>query len=400
MNYYFGCGPCSFPSLSLFLKGNSDQMRKLNPARLLLPLALLYALASAASAQTHVDARGALSTFPDSQAVLFVDAHRIVNDILPRVMPPAEYQKLLANAKKVGLDVRGLQFAAVGVRFNTDAPAGTPPEFVLVVKGNFNADSMLALGKIMLAAQNVQSREETYGGKSIEIINTDAIAKSMDKGDENKDANGEPAKPKPMPYPEVAVTALDSSTLVVGVPAFVHSAIDAAGGQGALKPTLLGLAAQDPNAIWSLTAELPPNLAQMAHGYGMPANTQFDEMIGWVKQLNVSQGMTAVDFTLGVAVTTDRPEHASALSGLITMGQAAAENMLREAASKEKGKDAVRAREGLAMLSSAVNRTDGDTLFLRISVPQQTIFNMIKEERSKDAKKPVPRTTRRRLRRR
>lgn len=374
-------------------------MRKLNPARLLLPLALLYALASAASAQTPVDARGALSTFPDSQAVLFVDAHRIVNDILPRVMPPAEYRKLLTDAKKVGLDVRGLQFAAVGVRFKDDAPAGTPPEFVLVVKGNFNADSMLALGKIMLAAQNVQSREETYGGKSIEIINTDAIAKSVDKG-KGSGADGEGSKPKPLPYPEVAVVALDSSTLVVGVPAFVHSAIDAAGGQGVLKPTLLELAAQDPNAIWSLTAELPPNLAEMAHGYGMPVNAQFDEMIGWVKQLNVSQGMTALDFTLGVAVTTDQPEHASALSGLISMGQAAAENMLREAASKTKGKDAARVSEGLAMLSSAVNRTEGNTLFLRISVPQQTVFDMIKEERLKEARKPVPRTTRRRLRRR
>src|SRR5215212_2387429 len=109
-------------------------MRKLNPARLLLPLALMSALASSAVAQTRVDARGALSTFPDSQAVLFVNAERIVNDVLPKLMRPADYQKMLDDTKKVGFDVRGLQFAAVGVRFNGDVPAGTPPEFVLVVK--------------------------------------------------------------------------------------------------------------------------------------------------------------------------------------------------------------------------------------------------------------------------
>ena len=137
-------------------------MRKLNPARLLLPLALMYALASSAVAQTPVervsvvsvptvDARGALSTFPDSQAVLFVNAHRIVNDVMPRVVPPADYQKMLDETKKVGFDVRGLQFAAAGIRFNADAPAGTPPEFVLVIRGNFNADSMLMLGKVALA---------------------------------------------------------------------------------------------------------------------------------------------------------------------------------------------------------------------------------------------------------
>ena len=375
-------------------------MRKLNPARLLLPLALLCALASSAVAQAPVDARSALSTFPDSQAVLFVNAHRIVNDVLPRVMTPAEYQKMLDESKKVGFDVRGLQFAAAGVRFNTDAPAGTPPEFVVVIKGNFNADSMLALGKIMLAAKNLPSRTETYGSKTIEIIDADAINKSMNTGGGAQGADGEAPKPKPFPYSELAVTALDSNTLVAGVPAFVRSAVDASGGQGALRQSLVGLASQDPNAIWSLTAELPPNLAEMAHKYGVPANQQFDEMVGWVRQLNISQGMTALDFTLGVAVTTDQPEHASTFSGLVRMGQAFAENMLRDALSKAKGKDAVRAREGLAVLRSAVNRTEGNTLFLRVSVPQKTVFRIIDEDRPKGAKKPVRKATRRRARRR
>src|SRR5215213_3950919 len=99
-------------------------MRKLNLARLLLPLALMSALAASASAQTPVDARAALSTFPDSQAVLYVNARRIVNEVMPKVMPAADYQKMLKDTKTVGFDVRGLQFAAVGVRFNGDAPAG------------------------------------------------------------------------------------------------------------------------------------------------------------------------------------------------------------------------------------------------------------------------------------
>jgi hypothetical protein len=374
-------------------------MRKLNPARLLLPLALLCALASSAVAQTPVEARSALSTFPDSQAVLFFNAHRVINDVLPRVMTPAEYQKMLDESKKVGFDVRGLQFAAAGVRFNADAPAGTPPEFVVVIKGNFNADSMLALGKIMMAAKNLPSRTETYGSKTIEIIDADAINKSMNNGGGSQGADGDAPKPKPFPYTELAVTALDSNTLVAGVPSFVRSAVDALGGRGVLNPTLLGLASQDPNAIWSLTAELPPNLSEMAHRYGVPANQQFDEMVGWVRQLNISQGMTALDFTLGVAVTTDRPEHASAFSGLVRMGQSFAENMLREAASKAKGADAARAREGLAMLASAVNRTEGNTLVLRVSVPQKTIFKLINDERAKGAKKPVLRPRRRARRR-
>jgi hypothetical protein len=377
-------------------------MRKFNAARLLLPAALLIALAHAASAQTAVDERAALSTFPDSQAVLFVNARRVVNDVLPRVMTPADYRKMLAESQKVGFDVRGLQYAAVGVRFNADAPAGTPPDFVVVVKGNFNADSLLMLARIGMAAQNVQSREESYGSKSIEVISTDAVERMMGKGGGGKPegADGEAPRPKPFPYPELAFTALDSNTLVAGVPAFVRSAVDAAGGQGRLKPSMIGLAAQDANAIWSLTAELPPDLAGMAHRYGAPANQQFDQMVGWVKQLNVSQGMTALDYTLNVAVLTDQPEHASAFSGLIRMGQAFAENALREAASKEKGKDAARAREGLAVLSTAVNRTEGSTLILRVSVPQKAVADLIKDKRGKAPTTTTRRRTRRPARRR
>lgn len=359
-------------------------MRKLNPARLFLPLALLCALAAAASAQTASDARGALSTFPDSQAVLFINAHRVVNELMPKVMTPAEYRKMLDETKKVGFDVRGLQSVAAGIRFGDDAPAGAPPEFILVVKGNFNADALLTLGKITVAARDLPSRTETYGSKSLEIIDAEAFSKAMGNGGSmGEGADGEAPKPKPFPYKEVAVTALDSNTLVVGVPAFVRAAVDASGGQGALRPSLLSLASQDSDAIWSLTAELPPNLAEMAHKYGVPANEQFDQMIGWVKQLNISQGVTAADFTLGVAVTTDQPEHANAFSGLIRMGQAFVDNMLRDALSKAKGKDAARARQGLAMLASAVNRTDGSTLFLRVSVPQQTMFDLMKEQREK-----------------
>lgn len=382
-------------------------MRKPDPARLLLPLAMLFALAQAAAAQAPVDARGALSTFPDSQAVVFVNAQRLINDVLPRVVPAADYQKMLAETKKVGFDIRGLQFFAAGFRFDASAPAAAPPDFVMVVRGNFNADSLLLLGRVTLAAQNVQSREETYGSKSIEIISAEALAKLAGAGGGTGEgaggADGEGPKPGPsIPYQEVAVTALDSNTLVVGVPAFVRSAVDAAQGRGVLKPSMLALASQDRSAVLGFTAELPPNLAEVAHRYGVPANAQFDQMIGWVRQLNVSLGMTALDFTLSSAVTTDQPEHASAFSGLIRMGQAFAENALREEAAKPRNKEADIARAALGVLSKAVNRTDGNTLILNVSVPQKTVVGLINARRSKGAARTgtAPRPGRRGARRR
>src|SRR5215213_6818571 len=143
-------------------------MSKPKPVRLLLPLVLLFALAQAAAAQT--DARQALSGLPDSQAVLYVNAHRIVHDVLPRVMPPAEYAKMLAGAQKVGFDARGIDYVVVGARLADPPPANNLPEFVVVLRGNFSADSLLSLGRIAADAQNIKPRTETYGSKTLEII--------------------------------------------------------------------------------------------------------------------------------------------------------------------------------------------------------------------------------------
>src|SRR5215210_6080200 len=108
-------------------------MSKLKPARLLLSLALLFALTQTAAAQT--DARQALSGLPDSQAVLYVNAHRIIHDVMPRVMPPAQYAKMLAEAQKVGFDARGIDYVAVGARLADPPPANYLPDFVVVIHG-------------------------------------------------------------------------------------------------------------------------------------------------------------------------------------------------------------------------------------------------------------------------
>ncbi len=371
-------------------------MRKLLPARLLPSLALLFALAQAAPAQVAapVDTRGALAALPDSQAVLFVNVRRIVNEMLPKLMPPAEYQKMLTEVQKVGFDARGVEYAAVAVRLADPPPASGLPEFVIVVKGNFNADTLLALGRVVAGAQNVKTRSETYGSKTLEIIDLQALGKPAD----GTAAEGGD-RPKPSPYPEVAVTALDSSTLVAGVPAYVRAAVDAGGGRGALKPSMIDLAAHDPQALWSLTAELPPSLVDYLHKTGMPASQQSDEMISWVKQLSVAQAMDALNYTLSASVLTDSPEHASAFSGLVRMGLLAAQTALNAEAAKQtpKDKDYVKTQAALSALRTFVNRTDGTTLHLSLSVPQKTVAQLVRQEMTK---KPAPNTTTKPTRRR
>ncbi|HYH86744.1 MAG TPA: hypothetical protein VEX60_14930 [Pyrinomonadaceae bacterium] len=352
-------------------------MRKLTPARILSSLALLFAVSHAATAQVEQDARGALTPFPDSQAVLYVNARRIINEMLPRVMPPAEYRKMLADAQKAGFDARELDYAAVGVRFAEPAPASGLPEFVVVVRGGFNADTLLALARVGLESEKAKRRQESYGSKTLEIIDTS----NPDKPAEAAAKPGE--QPKPAPYPEVAFTTLDSNTLVFGVPNYVKAAIDSQGGQGRLKTSTLDLATNDPQALWSLTADIPPTLAEYLHKYGAPANQELDQMLGWMKQISLSQGMTALDFTLRAALLTDQPEHASAFSGLVRMGLLAAQTALSQEAAKKRSKDAVNARQALAALKTVVNRIEGSTLVLGVSVPQKVVADLVRSEMNK-----------------
>ena len=380
-------------------------MSKLKPARLLLSLALFFALAPAAAAQT--DSRSALSGLPDSQAVLYVNAHRIIHDVLPRVMPPAEYAKMLAEAQKVGFDVRGIDYVAVGARLADPPPANNLPEFVVVIRGNFNADTLLALGRVAAGAQNISPRSETYGSKTLEIIDLESLNKKPEgavggTGSGTGEGDGNPPKPKPMPYPEIAVMALDANTLVAGVPSYVKAVVDAAEGRGALKASMVDLAARDPQALWSLTVEPPPVLVDYLHKVGAPANKEFDQMIDWVKQVSLASGMDALNYTMSASVLTDSPEHASAFSGLVRMGLLAAQTGLNSEVAKQtpKHKDYAQTRAALDAIKTFVNRTEGNTLLLSFSVPQKAVNALMKKEWVTKKAKPTTSRPGRRARRR
>jgi hypothetical protein len=327
--------------------------------------------------------------------VLYVNAHRIIHEVLPRVMPPAEYAKMLAEAQKVGFDARGIEYVTVGARLADPPPANNLPDFVVVIHGNFNADTLLALGRMAAGAQNVTPRRETYGSKTLEIIDLESLNKKPEATDV-PDGQGD-AKPKPMPYPEVAVMALDANTLVAGVPSYVKSLVDAAGGRGALKPSMIDLASRDPQALWSLTVEMPPTLLDYLHKAGAPANKETDQMISWVKQVSLAQGMDTLNYTMNASVLTDAPEHASAFSGLIRMGLLAAQTALNSEAAKQtpKHKNYAQTRAALNALKTFVNRTEGNTLLLSVSVPQKTVHALVKKEMAPTRAKPTT-TTRRR----
>jgi hypothetical protein len=370
-------------------------MRRIFP-RIMAALVLVSA-ASVAAAQTSTDARQALSRFPESQGVLYLNASRIINVAMPRVMPPGEYQKMLDEARKVGVDARGIDYAIVGVRFAPSAPAGAPPEVLAVVRGSFNANALLTLARTFAGGQ-AKMREESYGAKSLLIMDL----RGEPKPEAGGEAGGGDSGPRsPTPFPEVAAAALDANTLVVGVPAYVKAAVDADAGSGGLKAAMIDLAARDQHSLMSLTADLPENLPDYAQKLGISLNEEARRMIGWLKSVSFSTGMDDVNFTSRVAVMTSAPEQASTLDGMLQFGLTAAEAALRSEAAKSK--DPAQARTALAALRGLTHGVEGSTLEVGVALPQATVTEMIRKEmRRKQAAaqgatkaRPRPRAARR-----
>jgi hypothetical protein len=365
-------------------------MRKLIVPSLLRAALAVFALASPASAQLVGDARNALTTFPESQAVLHVNAHRILNGALPRLLPKAEYDKMIAESRKVGFDVRDVHSVTAGIRFTEPAQPGGFPEVLLVVRGSFSADALLALARVAASTQNLQPREENYLGKPIQVFDLTSLSKG-----------GEGAKPSSLPFKEIAAVALNANTLVVGVPGYVRAAVDADNGQGRLQASLLDLAARDPQALWSLTAELPENMAQHVQKLGVPPNEELNRILGWLRQVSFSNGMDALNFTLRAAILADSPDHANAISGLVRMGLTAAESAAQRDIERKRRKpdESRQARIALNALRTFVNRTEGNTVLLGVSVPQSALAEVVRKEFVKRPAAP-PRGRRRAVRRR
>lgn len=364
-------------------------MRSMTPPALLRAALAVLTLAAAASAQELVDARNALSSFPDSQAVLFVNARRITTEALPRLLPKADYDKLIAQPQQFGFDVRDIDYIAVGARFADPSQPSGIPEVLIVVRGRIGADALLALARVAASTQNLTPTEESYAGKTIQVFDLTQL------GGGSGGANGEAPKPPPLPIKEVAAAALDANTLVIGIPAYVRAAVDASNGQGRLKPSLVELASRDPHALWSLTAELPPNLMQYAQQFGIPKNEEAERIAGWLKQISFSNGMDALNFTVRAAVLADQPDHANAISGFARMGmtalQTAAQNEIER--KRQKPAEARQAQIALRAMRTFTNQVDGSTVMFGASFPQSSVAEIVRKE---FLPKPATATKRRR----
>lgn len=349
--------------------------------KLIAIIALVAASSASASAQVLSGAaREDLSSLPDSQVVMFVNARRITNEALPRVASPAKYESVFADAKRMAnVDLRQIEYVLVGVRL-TNAPSSAlaPVEFGVVVRGGFNADALVSFARL---AQQGLYRDETHGGKTITIFKV-----SFDN-DANR-GTSVAQSPQPVSPSEVAVVALSADALLIGTPSYVTSALDARENESArVKTDLVDLALRNPDALVSLAGELPPSVSKYldsADGNkdlkNLFLNDETRRLIDSIRQIQASVNMTAAQFGLQTILRADSPENARAISGLVTTGINAAEAEIRKAAAKRGGRLTADDERAMSALTTLTNIASDNDLTLSVSVPQSTVTEMLRDK--------------------
>lgn len=264
-----------------------------------------------AQAQTATDAQvltTSLSTLPEAEVIVYVNASRIVTDVAPRVLPPKELQEMRNMLEQVKaftrIDLKDIEFMVLATRFSkpTGASMYPLPEAMFVTRGDFEVQPLL--GMAMMASEG-KLREEQYGAHKINVIKLDEFAK------------GAANNPFAAAFSEIAIAALDTNTIAVGNTAYIKAALDAADGRGRIKAETVASILRDPTALISISGS--PMMA-FAKSFGLRMAENRDGQNNCMTQFGefyASINMDAQNFKLTGAMNADNPDTARLMRNML-----------------------------------------------------------------------------------
>ena len=205
---------------------------------------------------------------PVSDGVVTVNMRRALSEALPQVLAsnPTLLNKVLGKFDEIknetGLDLRQFEQIAVGVSAKKVSAKDTTFEPIVLARGTFNSGALLALAKV---AAKGKYREEKISGKTAYIFSVkQSAAQSKPKTADSQSSMVENTIDKMFKglSDEVAVSAYDTNTLVIGSAARVRETFDSKTRVGT---DILDLVNRKPNSIMSFGIKLPNGLSQFVN---------------------------------------------------------------------------------------------------------------------------------------
>jgi hypothetical protein len=335
---------------------------------------------------------GSLSSLPEADTLVYVNAQRIINEAIPKFAPEkdvVEMRRTFEEIKKsVGIDPSRVEYLVIAVRFRKPAAdlSFMPPEFIAVAGGDFSADSLLRLAH---QAAGERLRDEKHGSKTLGLITIDPLVKEAEKN------------PILKTYTEVGIVALNANTVAIGTTPYLKAAVDAAEGTGRISAASLNSLLRDPNALISAAGSPWGSFAKTFGLHGTEANARTPRCEYQLGDFYVALNMDATNFMLRGSMNADNPDTAKIINSLISglMAQASSFTTKAESTTDKTAQAALRTIKFTAQENEVVVRAD---------LPQQMVLDFIKEQmtpKKQDAtvtKSPAPvkrKTTVRRKRR-
>jgi len=330
---------------------------------------LLFSLVGLSAGDTH---RGTsvnqqtsrlLSLLPATDAVAVFDARRFF-DALPTIMAanPAMLVKLNGHLteiqSKTGIDLRKFDQVAVGVNLKSTEGKGHDFEPIAIAGGDIKAGALVAMAKL---ASDGKYKEETVAGRTMVIItippsikkttpatttsSNSTVVQTVDKG----------LHDLPM---DLAVSALDSSTIAIGCPELVRAALE---GKTHASAELISLLSPRETSIGSFAMKTPSVLSNM-----LPIdNDSLGKTISSIQILSGSLDMTAAGAALQMMARTTDAKRAAELKDTLDVLQMLGGTM---AGSKQANKNAYG-----RLIKSAKLGVSGSDVTLDLLVPQSDI---------------------------
>ncbi len=286
---------------------------QLRPLFLALLVALLIALPARSQTTTTAAASQpqlteSLSTLPGSETIVYVNASRIINDALPRLVPEKDLQGIRSGIESLrafaNIDLRNMEFMVIALRFNK--PAGGQlfplPEAMFAARGDFDAKALINMATAMSEGK---LREEKFGNHNLSVLKLSDLSPDAMKN------------PFAKAFSEIAITTLDDHTLAVGNLSYIKAALEAAdGGAGRIKPETLSSLLREPNTLVSITGSPFMSFAK-SFGLRMAENPDPNCMTRF-GDFYVSLNMDAQNFRITGAMNADNPDTAVMVKNMLS----------------------------------------------------------------------------------
>lgn len=304
------------------------------------------------------DVINSLSNLPETDALIYINPQRILNEVLPKFLPPKDLEGMRkgfeAAKQQAGVDPTKVDYVVIAVRFKkpTADLNFQAPEFMVVTGGDFSAEALIGMARMVSGGK---LRDEKYGNKTLGIMTIDQLAKESEK------------IPLLKSFTEVGVVALNANTIATGSPGYLRATIDAGEGKERISPATLHFLVRDPNALISFAGS---PWGSFAKSFGMlgtetaPRAARCEMKMG---DIYAALTMDATNFMIRGASNADNPDTAKIIANLYT-------TLLHYAASSIKDPAAQ------SVLNKLTIAAEGDEVLVSADFSQQMVLDLMKQQ--------------------